>query len=99
MVRILLVEVLKELDQAQFLHRRLGNMILRPCSSSCTQLLDFSGDMPMISEPAATTTPAMASCSVVIQKEQTPQAKALLPVWLAAAPSGSASQIPHGDLT
>jgi hypothetical protein len=38
--------------------------------------LDFSGDMPMISEPAAITTPAMASCSAVIQIKQTPQAKA-----------------------
>jgi len=95
MVRILLVEVLEELDQAQFFHRRLGNMILRPCISSCTQLLDFSGDMPMISEPAATTTPAMASCSVVIQKRQTPQVRTLLPVWLTAVPSGLAVQRPR----
>jgi len=99
MVRILLIEVLKKLDQAQFFHRRFGNMILRPCISSCTQLLERRGDMPMISEPAATTTPAIASCSVVIQKEQTPQARALLPVWLTAAPSGSVVQKPRGGLT
>jgi len=99
MVRILLVEVLKELDQAQFLHRRFGNRILRACISSCTQLLDRKGDMPMISEPAATTTAATASCSVVIQVKQTPQAKALLPVWLIAAPSGLAAQRPPGGLT
>jgi len=99
MVRILLVEVLKKLDQAQFLHRRFGNRILRACISSCTQLLDLRGDMPMISEPAATTTAATASCSVVIQMRQTSQVKALLPVWLAAAPSGSAAQRLPGGLT
>jgi len=98
MVRILLIEVLKELDQAQFLHRRFGNTILRACSSSCTQLLDRRGDMPMISEPAATTTAATASCSLVIQMEQTPQVRALLPISLTAAPFGSAVQIPPGGL-
>jgi len=53
----------------------------------------------MISEPAATTTAATASCSLVIQKKQTPQAKALLPVWLTVAPSGLTVQRPPGGLT